>query len=76
VVTGDHDEIGCGDLRFGEHGLQHRQYAVHVGQNRNLADPHQVSLHAATGQLHRTRPVTCRRAMADRHELRSSAPLA
>ena len=51
MVTGDHDEIGCGDLRFSQYGFQNRKHAVHIGQNRNLAN-HGVIMHAARCPLH------------------------
>lgn len=58
VVAGHDDQVGADHVRLGEHGIQHRQHAVDVGQNRHAAD------HAATVDASRP-PITA----APQHEL-------
>jgi len=35
VVTADHDQVGSLDLWLREHGVEHGQHAVDVGQDRD-----------------------------------------
>ena len=52
MITGNDDQIRCGEIRFGQHRVEHRQHSVHIRRTTSEPAAHRARVSGNDGAAH------------------------